>query len=126
MAQQGKAVRRLERERIKIGALTVTVSQILDLLKELVRTANSNPVIGITTAIMVADVAYRFQLITKTAYIGILVAIGASETASVINDIEDLIPSFRKAADASQPSAQTIVYGDAGKVPLTQSDKVVL
>ncbi len=126
MGQSGKATRRLERERIKIGSLTLTLTEILDMLKELVRASNSNPVIGLTVSILVTDLAYKFKLLSKTGYIGIMVAIGTAEAGGIINDIEDLIPSFKKASDTSQPSAQTIVYGQAGQSPITQTDKVVL
>lgn len=108
-----RAQRRLTREALKTQALLQSIGIIETLLKELVRASESNPIIGITISILTADISYKLHLITKTAYIGVMVAIGASEAGSIINDISDLIPSFKKASDDSTPSGRTFVYADS-------------
>lgn len=109
-----RAQRRLTREAMKTQAILQSIGILETLLKELVRASESNPIIGITIAILTADIAYKLKIITMTAYVGIMVAIGASESGAIINDISDLIPSFHKASDDSTPSGKTFVYADSG------------
>jgi len=116
MVEKGtRAKRKLERDKIKLDLLGNVSDKTLDIIKEMVRASNSNPVIGITMSIIFTGIAYKIHLISMVEYIAILTAVGVSDAGAVINDITDLIPSFKKAADSSTPSGTTLVYNDGGK-----------
>lgn len=86
---------------------------VMEILRELVRTANSNPIIGVLLSIVTIDMLHRAKLIGENAVVAFYIVIGAIESGSVISDIANLWPSFTRntQVDPVRPSATTVVYG---------------
>lgn len=109
----------------KNDAFMETLLQLLeqgkDVIVELVRAANSNPLLGIFISIVATDILARSKIIDPSTAAGLYVAIGAIEGASVagtiISDFTDVFKLFSKSPtqDLVRPSATTIVYPRAGQ-----------
>jgi hypothetical protein len=100
--------------------------EVKDIVIEVIRAANSNPVIGVFVAIVGVDVLYRLKLIGATSVVAILAFLGVIEGGSVaanlidaagnfIGDIGQLIPSIgsktinqASQADLVTPSATNL------------------
>lgn len=98
----------------------IGVEKILDVVKELIRTANSNPVIGYILGFITADVLYRSKIIdegtAKLVNISLGIMMGANVSGSILEDITDITHVFGKGGVSNKefsPSAQTIVYADS-------------
>ncbi|MEM3193223.1 MAG: hypothetical protein QW292_14285 [Candidatus Parvarchaeota archaeon] len=96
----------------------ISIEKILDLAKEFLRTANSNPIVGMASTLIVTDILYRTRIIDLTTAIGINVMVGTIEGGSiagqVIQDITDIMNFFgnRPSNIEFKPSASTIVYAE--------------
>jgi len=96
----------------------IGIEKLLDLFKEFLRTANSNPVVGAVSGLIVADVLYRMKIIDLGTALGINVLIGTVEGSSIagniIQDITEITQFFgkRPANIEFTPSAHTVVYAE--------------
>jgi len=96
----------------------IGIEKLLDLFKEFLRTANSNPLIGAVSGLIMADVLYRMKVIDLPTALGINVLVGTVEggaiASSVIQDITDITAIFgkRPANLEFTPSAHTVVYAE--------------
>lgn len=92
--------------------------KLFELAKEFLRTANSNPVIGMVASLIVSDVLFRAKIIDIGTAIGINVLVGTVEgsqiTAEVLSDLTSITKFMGNSHPISniQPSASTIVYAD--------------
>ncbi|MEM3873326.1 MAG: hypothetical protein QXE05_12270 [Nitrososphaeria archaeon] len=109
--------RALENQLIDISK--IGVEKLLDLARELIRTANSNPVIGYVIGFIIADILYRSKIIdsgtAKLVNISLGIMMGANVSSSILQDITDITHVFGQGGTSSkefQPSATTIVYAD--------------
>jgi len=108
------------RKRIKdekfADTLALLSTDVKDVVVELIRASNSNPLIGILVSIVSVDILSRAHIIDSATAAGLYVAIGAIEGASVagtiISDFTDVFKIFSKSPtqDLVRPSASTIVY----------------
>ena len=91
-----------------------------DIVVELVRATNSNPLIGVLISIVSVDILSRAHIIDSATAAGCYVALGfidgASVAGTVISDFTDVFKLFAKSPtnDLVRPSATTIVYPRAG------------
>ncbi|MEM4067640.1 MAG: hypothetical protein QXV17_12365 [Candidatus Micrarchaeaceae archaeon] len=115
--KQRREKKALEDQLIDISK--IGVEKLLDLAKELIRTANSNPVVGYIIGFIVADVLYRSKIIdsgtAKLINISLGIMMGANISGTILQDIADITHVFGKGGTSSkefQPSATTIVYAD--------------
>ncbi|MEM3265717.1 MAG: hypothetical protein QXH07_07165 [Thermoplasmata archaeon] len=97
----------------------IGVEKLLDLAKELIRTANSNPVVGYVIGFIITDVLYHGKIIDKgTAAIintSLGIMMGAEVGGSILRDFTDITDVFGKGGTTNKeflPSAKTIVYAD--------------
>ncbi|MEM4067630.1 MAG: hypothetical protein QXV17_12315 [Candidatus Micrarchaeaceae archaeon] len=109
--------RALENQLLDISK--IGVEKLLDLAKELIRTANSNPVIGYIIGFIITDILYRSKIIdsgtAKLVNISLGIMMGANISGTILQDITDVTHVFGKGGTSSkefQPSATTIVYAD--------------
>ncbi|MEM3872837.1 MAG: hypothetical protein QXE05_09800 [Nitrososphaeria archaeon] len=109
--------RALENQLIDISK--IGVEKLLDLARELIRTANSNPVIGYIIGFILTDILYRSKIIdsgtAKLVNISLGIMMGANVSSSILQDITDITHVFGQGGTSSkefQPSATTIVYAD--------------
>jgi len=97
----------------------IGIEKLLDLFKEFLRTANSNPVVGAVSGLIVADVLYRMKIIDLSTALGINVLIGTVEGSSIagtiIQDLTEISQFFGKRPQNIEftPSAHTIVYAES-------------
>lgn len=103
--------------------------EVKEIVIEVIRAANSNPVIGILVSIIAVDMLYRLRLIGAQTVVALYVFLGVIEGGTVaanlidaagnfVGDLGSLIPSFgskttnqASQADLVTPSATTLVYG---------------
>lgn len=85
--------------------------EIPGLLKEYIRAGISNPVMGIAGSIIISDILKRAGIISQYGQTAVLVAVGALEAGSIIDDIGALLP-FHRNATSTEPSATSIVFAD--------------
>jgi len=101
-----------------IDISTIGIEKLLDLFKEFLRTANSNPLIGAVSGLIMADVLYRMKIIDLGTALGINVLVGTVEggaiAGTIIQDITDITSFFgkRPANLDFTPSAHTVVYAE--------------
>ena len=101
----------------------IGIEKLLELFKEFLRTANSNPVIGAVSGLIVADILYRMKIIDLGTALGINVLIGTVEGSSVagniIQDLTEITQFFGKRPQNIEftPSAHTIVYAENSTDP---------
>jgi hypothetical protein len=112
-----KAERQLMRYLAKQGLTDTAISSIKDVLVELIRAANSNPLVGILLCISVVDVGQRTGLLSKNAatamYAVIAAVTGTEVVADVITALEQGLHLFGAGGSPPSPltpSATTIVY----------------
>jgi len=96
----------------------IGIEKLLDLFKEFLRTANSNPLIGAVSSLIMSDVLYRMKIIDLGTALGINVLVGTVEggaiAGTIIQDITDITAFFgkRPANLDFTPSAHTVVYAE--------------
>jgi len=111
------------REKKKLENSLVDISKIglekfLDLFKEFIRSANSNPIVGAVSSIIITDILYRLKIIDLNTAIGVDILVGIVEggnlAGEIIQDITDLTQLFGKRPNNLEftPSAHTIVYAE--------------
>jgi len=89
----------------------------ISVVKSMIQSANSNPIMGMVAAVVLADVLARSHIIDNKTALGIWVLVGVVEGSSVagtvISDFTDIFKVFSKSPsqDLLRPSATTIVYG---------------
>jgi len=97
----------------------IGIEKLLDLFKEFLRTANSNPVVGAVSGLIVADVLYRMKIIDLGTALGINVLIGTVEgsqiAGTIIQDLTEITQFFGKRPQNLEftPSAHTVVYAES-------------
>ncbi|MEM3795205.1 MAG: hypothetical protein QW429_04960 [Thermoprotei archaeon] len=101
-----------------IESLLAVSHDLRDIAVELVRAANSNPLIGILVSVITVDILARTRIIDPATAAGLYTAIGVIEGASVgsaiINDFTDVFHLFSNTPTTPlTPSANVIVYGDS-------------
>lgn len=120
-SRSGKAWRRLSRELAKMGIAEESIVGIKEIVVELIRAANSNPLIGIVIAVVIVDFLYSLKVISFTAMTAIYVILGIETSTLVADDISSILTSLNPAKgifgggtptiNPIEPSATTIVYG---------------
>jgi len=96
----------------------IGIEKLMDLFKEFLRTANSNPLVGAVSGLIMGDVLYKLKIIDLPTALGINVLIGTVEggaiASAVIQDITDITDFFgkRPANLEFTPSAHTVVYAE--------------
>jgi hypothetical protein len=104
-----------------IGAAGFAVDKIVDVLKAMIQASNSNPLMGMIAAVVMADILARTKIIDNGTAAGIWAIVGTVEGASiagtVISDFTDIFKIFSKSPtqDLLKPTASTIVYGQDSK-----------
>jgi hypothetical protein len=104
-----------------IGAAGFAIDKIVDVLKTMIQASNSNPLMGMIAAVVMADILARTKIIDNGTAAGIWAIVGTVEGASiagtVISDFTDIFKIFSKSPtqDLMRPSASTIVYGQDSK-----------
>jgi len=95
------------------------LGKFLDLFKEFIRSANSNPVVGAVSSLIITDILYRLKIIDLGTAIGVNILVGTVEggnlAGEIIQDITDLTQLFGKRPSNLEfsPSARTIVYAES-------------
>lgn len=94
----------------------------VDVLKAMTQASISNPLLGITTSLIFADILYRAKVIDMATFTGIGVSVGVLEGSAVAgNIIEDvsgffaLFKSQNAAPDPVTPTANVVVLGSDQK-----------
>ena len=106
-------------EMILKGGKTVFVESV-KVLKEMIRAANSNPLMGSVAAVIMVDILARAKIIDNGTALGVWAIVGAVEGSAIagaeISNFTDIFKIFSKSPsqDLLRPSATTIVYGDTG------------
>jgi len=115
-----RSYKRQDRNMI-IGAAAFGVDKIVEVLKSMIQAANSNPLMGMIAAVIMADIMARLKIIDPGTAAGIWAIVGTVEGASiagtVISDFTDIFKIFSKSPtqDLLKPTATTIVYGQDSK-----------
>lgn len=116
---------KLKSERELMSFLSNLSGDVKDIAIEIIRTANSNPLLGILVSIVSVDILSRLKIIDPGTAAGLWVAIGTVEGAEVasgiITSLADVFHIFGKSPAAPnliEPSATTIVYGQGNAVDL--------
>lgn len=111
---------KLKSERELMTFLGNLSGDIKDIAIEIIRTANSNPLLGILVSVVSVDILSRLKIIDPGTAAGLYVAIGTIEGAEVatgvITSLTDVFHIFGKSPSAPnliEPSATTIVYGQS-------------
>jgi len=95
------------------------LGKFLDLFKEFIRSANSNPVVGAVSSLIITDILYRLKIIDLGTAIAVNILVGTVEggnlAGEIIQDITDLTQLFGKRPSNLEfsPSARTIVYAES-------------
>ena len=113
-SSSGKAVRRLERDKMRMDLLTQALKSFTHLGTELIRTANANPVTGLTVSLLTVMLPGKFRLLTPQEVTGMFVALGAIEGSAVASRvISEVVPwdLAKKGVDNIQPTVTTLSYG---------------
>jgi len=110
------------------GIAGLTLEKLLDLMKEFLRTANSNPVVGIASALIVSDILYRAKIIDLQTAVAVDVMVGVLDggqvAGSIIRDFESIFQFFNSGAGTNietKPSASTIVYAESSSESLIKA-----
>jgi len=104
-----------------IGAAGFAVDKVVEILKAMIQASNSNPLMGMIAAVVMADILARTKIIDNGTAAGIWAIVGTVEGASiagtVISDFTDIFKIFSKSPtqDLLKPTASTIVYGQDSK-----------
>jgi len=130
-SRSSKAERRLLREIQGSELLLGLTGEVKEVVMELIRAANSNPIIGVFVTIASADVMHRAKVLSDEGYIAVLAFLGLIEGGQVAANVLDaagnlvgsLIPSIagQKAAidNLVNPSATTLVFENTSKASLS-------
>ena len=91
----------------------------LGIFDSMIQASVSNPLLGITSALVLGDILYRAKVIDIQTWTMIGVSCGVLEGAAVaggiIQDVSDFFKVFQsqsQSPDPIQPSATTVVFGD--------------
>lgn len=91
----------------------------LDILDKMVQASVSNPLLGITSALVIGDILYRAKVIDLQTWTMIGVSTGVLEGAAVANTVLEDVAGFWKlfqsqsqSSDPITPSATTVVFGN--------------
>jgi hypothetical protein len=94
----------------------------VDVLKAMTQASISNPLLGITTSLIFADILYRAKIIDIQTFTGIAVSVGILEGAevasTVIEDVSGFFSIFKSqnpAPDPITPTANVVVLGSDQK-----------
>lgn len=108
--------------------LLIAEDKTLDIIKELVKGAVSNPLLGMVASLIVSDVLLRAKVIDLQTALGINIVVGTVEGSQIattaIADITDITALFgNRPTDAPfQPSATTVVFAEgSNESPLTKA-----
>jgi len=110
--------RKADLENSLLGVAGLTLERLLDLLKEFLRTANSNPAVGVASALIVTDVLYRTHIIDLQTALAVDVMVGALDggqiAGTIVEDITSVTHFFSKSPSNLdlKPSANTVVYAE--------------
>ncbi|MEM3860433.1 MAG: hypothetical protein QW478_13730 [Candidatus Micrarchaeaceae archaeon] len=110
--------RQKDREEQLLNLAGISIEKLLDLAKEFLRTANSNPIVGMVASLLVTDILYRSKIIDLGTALGVNVLVGVVEGSSivgqVINDLSEITDFFgnRPSNIEYKPSATTVVYAE--------------
>lgn len=113
------AQRRLERELSGNVLKGEIVGAIADLARELARTANSNPIIGLGLGVSLIDIGFRARILSLPAAVAFYAFVSASVAGDVIGNLSGILPFSSKSgsSDSIQPTANTLYYGSKEAVP---------
>ena len=91
----------------------------LGILDSMIQASVSNPLLGITSALVLGDILYRAKVIDIQTWTMIGVSAGVLEGAAVANTVIEDVSSFFKvfqsqsqSPDPVMPSATTVVFGN--------------
>lgn len=91
----------------------------LGIFDSMIQASVSNPLLGITSALVLGDILYRAKVIDIQTWtmIGVSTGVleGAAVAGSLIQDVSDFFKIFQsqsQSPDPIQPSATTVVFGD--------------
>jgi len=125
---ENRRAKKQELQQSLFGIAGLTLEKLLDLMKEFLRTANSNPVVGIASALIVSDILYRAKIIDLQTAVAVDVMVGVLDAGqiagSIIKDIDSIFDVFNSNAGSNvelKPSASTIVYADSSSDSLIKS-----
>lgn len=111
-----------EREDVVFSELNKLGHGAVEVLKEMTQASISNPLLGIVTSLIFADVLYRAHVIDIQTFVGIGVSVGILEgsavAGNVIQDVAgffDIFSSQNKANDPITPTANVVVLGNSDK-----------
>jgi hypothetical protein len=120
-----RAQRKLMKELARMNLGSDVINTIKEILVELIRAANSNPLIGVLLAIAITDILVTLRILTPTAataiYAVIAAVVGVDLASDLISSLAGLVPPIvpftSKGATSApssliEPSATTIVYGE--------------
>lgn len=116
---------KLKSERELMSFLSTLTGDVKDIAIEIIRTANSNPLLGILVSIVSVDILARLKIIDPGTAAGLYVAIGtiegaevATSTLAALGDVFHIFGKSPTAPNLIEPSATTIVYGQGNSVDL--------
>jgi len=142
---KSRAERRLIRELSNKELISKLIDFGKDVLIEFIRTANSNPLVGLATSLIITDILYRLKVIDLPTFIFINGLVGAIDVAQIsaelmdaisndINAIASILHPFTissegvKLPDLLRPSASTIVYAQSttsSSIPKSEVDSLL-
>jgi len=142
---KSRAERRLIREISNKELIGKLIDFGKDVLIEFIRTANSNPIVGLATSLIITDILYRLKIIDLPTLLIINGLIGAVDIAQIsseimdaiandINAISSILHPFTlssegiKLPDLLRPSATTIVYAQStqnSSIPKSEVDSLL-
>jgi hypothetical protein len=115
-----RSYKRQDRNMI-IGAAAFGIDKIVEILKTMIQSANSNPLMGSVAAVIMVDIMARLKIIDNGTAAGVWAIVGTIDGSSIagtlISDFTDIFKIFSKSPsqDLMRPSASTIVYGQDSK-----------
>jgi hypothetical protein len=125
--RQKRAQLKLQHKLADFGLTESALNSLSSVAIELIRTANSNPAMGMFTAIVTSDILYRIHVISWQAMLAVWASVGALEVASIANIVEGDTASLLKSitsifniggaavqTDPIAPVTATLVYPGNG------------
>ena len=119
-AKTRRTIARLERELGKMGLTSDLVSDLKDVVVEVIRATQAHPLMGVAVALIVTNVLYRIGVISASVFTLIVTIVAGSAGVTIVGDLlSDVLPFSGGSpnSDLVKPTPTTLsqTHAEGGK-----------
>lgn len=103
---------KLQRDLAAIGLTSDVLADVKDILVEIIKASQANPLIGIVVALVTANVLKRVGVIDAAVEEDILIIVSAAGAVNLATALKDLVFGGASAIDLVKPTPTTLTHAE--------------